>query len=344
MFIDHATIRVGAGDGGDGAVAFRREPGVPRGGPAGGDGGDGGDVVLVADENLDTLLDFRYRDEYRADRGGHGGGRKKRGAAGEDRRLPVPPGTVVRDADTGERLGELLEAGQELIVARGGRGGRGNASFATSTRQAPRKHEPGEEGEERVVELELKLIADVGLVGEPNAGKSTLLSAVSAAHPQVAAYPFTTLEPNLGVVGLSSGRSFVMADIPGIIEGAHRGRGLGTQFLRHIERTRTLALLVPVDAEDPQEAYELLRRELRGHDAALAGLPHCLVISKADLVPPGERPAVEAPEAWAAFEVSAATGEGIDDLKAALWERVRQEKEREPGDEEPFAELDEWRP
>ena len=344
MFIDHARIRVSAGDGGDGATAFRREPGVPRGGPAGGDGGDGGDVVLVADNNLDTLLDFRYRDEYRAERGGHGGGRKKRGADGEDCRLPVPPGTVVRDAESGERLGELLEPGQEIVVAEGGRGGRGNASFATSTRQAPREREPGEAGEERVVELELKLIADVGLVGEPNAGKSTLLSAVSAAHPQVAEYPFTTLEPNLGVVGLPGGRSFVMADIPGIIEGAHRGKGLGTQFLRHVERTRTLALLVPADAGDPQATYELLRRELRGHDAALSGLPHCVVISKADLVPPGERPDLEAPEAWAILEVSAVTGEGVDELKAALWERVRQEKEREPGDEEPFAELEEWRP
>jgi GTP-binding protein len=344
MFIDHATIRVVAGDGGDGAVAFRREPGVPRGGPAGGDGGHGGDVVLVADPNLDTLLDFRYRDEYRAERGGHGGGRKKRGADGEDCRLPVPPGTVVRDADSGERLGELLEEGDELVVAEGGRGGRGNAAFTTSTRQAPRERETGGEGEERRVELELKLIADVGLVGKPNAGKSTLLSAVSAARPQVADYPFTTLEPALGVVGVGEGRSFVMADIPGIIEGAHEGRGLGTQFLRHVERTRTLALLVPVDVEDPAAAYALLREELREHDAALAALPHCVVLSKADLVPPGERPGLDAPDAWGVFEVSAVTGEGVDELAEALWRRVREEKEREPGDEEPFPELEEWTP
>lgn len=344
MFIDHATIRVEAGDGGDGAVAFRREAGVPRGGPAGGDGGDGGDVVLEADPNLDTLLDFRYRDEYRAERGGHGGGKKKRGASGDDCRLPVPPGTVVRDAETGERLGELLEEGEELIVARGGSGGRGNASFATSTRQAPRERETGEAGEVRRVELELKLIADVGLVGEPNAGKSTLLSAVSAAHPRVADYPFTTLEPNLGVVPLQDGRSFVVADIPGIIEGAHRGKGLGTQFLRHIERTRTLALMIPADEEDPEATYELLREELRGHDPALARLPHCLVISKADLVPPGERPRPEAPDAWETFEVSAVTGEGMEELKEALWRRVREEKAREPGEEERFPELEEWTP
>lgn len=343
MFIDQATIRVEAGDGGDGAVAFRREAGVPRGGPAGGNGGDGGDVILVADPNMDTLLDFRYRDEYRAERGGHGGGKNKRGADGDDRRLPVPPGTVVRDADTGDRLGELLEEGEELVVARGGRGGRGNASFATSTRQAPRERETGGAGDERRVDLELKLLADVGLVGEPNAGKSTLLSTVSAAHPRVADYPFTTLEPNLGVVPLSEGRSFVVADIPGIIEGAHQGRGLGTQFLRHIERTRTLALLIPADDEEPKETYELLREELRGHDPALARVPHCVLISKADLVPPGERPRLEAPEAWATFEVSAVTGEGMEELQEALWRRVREEKERGP-EEERFPELEEWTP
>lgn len=346
MFIDRASIRVVGGRGGDGASSFRRESGVPRGGPDGGDGGHGGDVVLYADPNLDTLLDFRYRDEYRAERGGHGGGKKKRGADGDDLRLPVPSGTVVRDAETGGRLGELLEAGDELVVAGGGRGGRGNAAFATSTHQAPRERERGEEGEERRIALELKLIADVGLVGEPNAGKSTLLSAVSAAHPRVAGYPFTTLSPNLGVVQLSGRRSFVMADIPGIIRGAHEGKGLGTQFLRHIERTRTLALLIPVDAEDPGATYELLRRELRGHDAALAGLPHCVVITKADLAPAGERdPGLEAPEAWGVFTVSAVTGEGVPALEEALWERVREEKEAARGeDEEPFPELEEWTP
>lgn len=345
MFVDQAVITVRAGDGGDGSVAFRRESGVPKGGPAGGDGGDGGDVVLAADPNLDTLLDFRYRDAYRAGNGGHGEGGKRRGKDGEDCRLPVPPGTVVREADSGERLGELLAAGDELVVARGGRGGRGNAAFATPTRQAPREREIGEEGEERRIELELKLIADVGLVGEPNAGKSTLLAAVSAAHPEVAAYPFTTLEPNLGVVEPVPGRSFVMADIPGLIEGAHEGKGLGTQFLRHIERTRTLALLVPCDVEDPQATYDLLRRELREHDAALARLPHCVVRSKADLVPESEGGSgLDAPDAWAVLAVSAVTGAGVEELTLALWERVREERAASREDEDPFAELEEWRP
>lgn len=348
MFIDRAEIWVQGGDGGDGAVSFRRESGVPRGGPDGGNGGDGGDVVLFADPNLDTLLDFRYRDEYRAGRGGHGSGKNRTGANGEDRRLPVPPGTVVRDLETGDRIGELLEEGDEIVVAHGGRGGRGNASFATSTRQAPREREFGREGERRRIELELKLIADVGLVGEPNAGKSTFLSVVSAAHPKVAEYPFTTLEPNLGVVQLSGGRSFVVADIPGIIEGAHTGKGLGTQFLRHIERTRTLALMVPIDSEDLQASYDLLRGELKEHDAALSHLPHCVIVTKADLVPPELREVeLEAPDAWGTFLVSSVTGVGLDEVKAALWERVRRAREAAgggPEDEDRFPELEEWVP
>ena len=345
MFIDQASIHVKAGDGGDGASAFRREKGEPRGGPSGGDGGHGGDVVLVADPNLDTLLDFSYRDRYEAERGGHGGGSKKRGKDGDDLVLPVPLGTVVRDADDGERVGELLEEGDRLVVAEGGRGGRGNAAFATPTRQAPRKREPGENGEERRIELELKLIADVGLVGKPNAGKSTLLSAVSAARPKVADYPFTTVEPNLGVVQVAPARSFVIADIPGLIEGAHTGKGLGAQFLRHIERTRTLALVVPVDAGDPQTEYELLRDELRSHDVALAQLPHCVLISKMDLVPPDQGPPeIDAPDAWAVLPISSVTGRGIDDLKEALWNRVQEEKERRSDDGEPFEELEEWTP
>jgi len=346
MFIDQARIRVKGGAGGAGAVAFRREKGVPRGGPAGGNGGRGGDVILVADPQLYTLLDYSYRENYAAGRAGHGEGGNRTGADGEDLELPVPLGTVVRDADSGERLGELLDAGDRLIVACGGRGGRGNASYASSTHQAPREWEPGEWGEERRIELELKLIADVGLVGEPNAGKSTLLAAVSAAKPKIGAYPFTTLEPNLGVVGLSDGRSMVIADIPGIIEGAAEGKGLGTQFLRHIERTRTLALLVPSDSEDLQAAYDLLRGELLSHDAALELIPHCVVISKADLHPPEEREfELRAPEAWGRFVISAVSGEGLASFLEALWARVSTEKDRAaPEAPDAFPELEEWRP
>ena len=238
-------------------------------------------------------------------------------------------------------------AGDRLVVARGGRGGRGNASYATSTHQTPREWQPGEWGEERRIELELKLIADVGLVGEPNAGKSTLLAAVSAARPKIASYPFTTLAPNLGVVGLSDGRSMVIADIPGIIEGAAEGKGLGTQFLRHIERTRTLALMIPSDAEDPQATYELLLGELLSHDAALEQIPHCLVITKADLVPQDEREwELEAPEAWGSFVISSVSGEGLAGFKEGLWARVAEEKAKEGSEGTPdaFPALEEWRP
>jgi GTP-binding protein len=346
MFIDFARIRVKGGAGGAGAVAFRREKGVPRGGPAGGNGGRGGDVVLVADTQLSTLLDYSYRESYAAGRAGHGEGSNKTGADGDELELPVPLGTVVRDADTEERLGELLKQGDRLVVARGGRGGRGNASYATSTHQTPREWEPGEWGEERRIELELKLIADVGLVGEPNAGKSTLLSAVSAARPKIADYPFTTLEPNLGVVGLSDGRSMVIADIPGIIEGAAHGKGLGTQFLRHIERTRTLALTVPADSEDLQATYELLRGELLSHDAALEQIPHCLVITKADLRAADDRDwDVDSPDAWGLFVISSVTGEGLSDFLQGLWRHVDQEKQRERAESpDLFPELEEWRP
>ena len=250
MFIDRAVIEVVAGRGGSGSEAMRREKGVPRGGPAGGDGGKGGDVLLKADAQLATLLDYSYRRLYKADRGMHGAGKNMTGRSGDDLMLKVPPGTVAYDADSEEVLGELLESGQTIVLAVGGRGGRGNTHFKTPTQQAPRRWEPGGEGEQRRVRLELKLIADVGLVREPNAGKSTFLAAVTAARPKVGDYPFTTLEPNLGVVQLSDFRTFVVADIPGIIEGAHEGKGLGHQFLRHIERTRTLALVIAVDAPD----------------------------------------------------------------------------------------------
>lgn len=339
MFIDRAVIEVVSGTGGSGAEAFRRESGVPRGGPSGGDGGKGGDVILEVDGQLSTLLDYSYRRHYKADRGAHGEGSNRTGRSGADRLLRVPPGTVVRDADTGEVLGELLEFGQRLVVARGGRGGRGNARFATSTNQAPRRWEPGEEGQERTLELELKLIADVGLVGEPNAGKSTLLASVSAARPKVADYPFTTLAPNLGVVQLADFRSFVVADIPGIIEGAHEGKGLGLQFLRHIERTRSLAFLVPVDSADPQAEFELLRRELASHSEALTDVPFCVVLTKADLLgPDGSPPVVDAPDAWGHFLISAVSRDGLPSLLEALWSRTRESVARDQEeDDEPWA-------
>jgi len=335
-FIDRVTIEVAGGVGGSGAEAFRRESGVPRGGPSGGDGGRGGDVVLEADAQLSTLLDFSYRHQYTAERGQHGEGSNRTGRSGADLVLRVPPGTVARDLGTGEVLGELLEHGQRLVVARGGRGGRGNARFATATNQAPRRWDPGEEGKARTVELELKLIADVGLVGEPNAGKSTLLSSVSEARPKVADYPFTTLSPNLGAVRLPDFRSFMLADIPGIIEGAHEGKGLGLQFLRHLERTRTLAFLVPVDSPDPQAEYDLLRQEIASHSQALARVPHCLVLSKADLLPPGEgAPPLVTSGAWGTFVVSAVSRRGLAELLEALWARTRRElRTEETADEE----------
>lgn len=324
IFVDRAVIEVAAGTGGSGAEAFRREKGTPRGGPSGGDGGRGGDVVLVTDPQLSTLLDFSYRRHYRAERGQHGGGNNRTGRSGADRVVSVPPGTTVRDAGTSELMGELLAANDRVVVARGGRGGRGNARFASSRNQAPTRWEPGAEGEARRIELELKLIADVGLVGEPNAGKSTLLSSVSAARPKVADYPFTTLVPSLGVVHLPDFRSFVLADIPGIIEGAHEGKGLGLRFLRHVERTRTLVYLIPADSSDPQAEYGRLRSELRNHSRALAAREHCLVVSKMDLVDPGEpAPRIEAPDAWGAFAVSAVTRRGLDELCEALWRRTR---------------------
>src|SRR5271165_4525470 len=276
MFIDEARILVKAGDGGNGCLAFRREKYVPRGGPSGGDGGPGGDVVLVADEHENTLLKFRFNPEHKAQRGRHGEGSNRTGAEGHSIDLDVPVGTVVYDEATGERLFDFTEPGQRFTVARGGKGGRGNARFATSTHQAPTEHEPGRPGEEKRLRLELKLLADVGLVGFPNAGKSTLISRISAARPKIAAYPFTTLEPQLGVVSLDDFRSFVVADIPGLIEGAHLGHGLGVQFLRHIERTRLLLHLVDVSemsGRDPAEDFRIVLEELAGFSADLAQKP-----------------------------------------------------------------------
>ena len=330
-FVDRAMIRVTAGTGGSGAESFRREKFVPKGGPDGGDGGRGGSVFVRADPQLTTLLDYTYHTHWKAQRGAHGKGANKTGRSAPDLYLPVPPGTEVWDAATAKLLGELIQPDDVLCVARGGRGGRGNARFATPTHRTPREWEPGKEGEDREVELVLKLIADVGLLGEPNAGKSTLLSVVSAARPKIANYPFTTLTPNLGVVGLSDGRSFAMADIPGIIEGAHAGRGLGDRFLQHVERTRVLAYLVPVDSPDPQTGYDMLRREATAYSEALADRPHVVVLTKTDLLPPGTPPpAVAAPEARAVLAVSAVARRGLADLCERLWALVQEAVAAEP--------------
>jgi len=322
MFIDRALVHVVGGAGGAGASSFRREKFVPKGGPDGGDGGPGGSVYVRADPNLATLLDYRYRTHWKAQRGQHGKGKNMTGKTGQDLYLPVPPGTEIHDADAGALLGEVLRRGDTLLVAQGGRGGRGNARFATPTHQSPREWEPGEYGEERHLELVLKLIADVGLLGEPNAGKSTLLSVISAARPKIADYPFTTLEPHLGVVGLSDGRSLVIADIPGIIEGAHAGKGLGLRFLQHVERTRMMAVLVPVDSPDPQATYELLRREAALYSADLAAKPHVVVLSKLDLLPAPRSPLPEIRTQGGApvVAVSAVTREGIPQLLETLWQ------------------------
>ncbi|HEU5218737.1 MAG TPA: GTPase ObgE [Gemmatimonadales bacterium] len=338
-FIDRAVVRLIAGVGGSGASSFARYKYVPKGGPDGGDGGHGGSIYLRGDANLSTLLDYRYRPEWKAERGQHGKGKTMTGPSGDDLYLPVPPGTEVRDATTGDLLGEVLSAGQELLVAKGGRGGRGNARFTTPTHQAPREWEPGEEGEDRQIELVLKLIADVGLVGEPNAGKSSLLAVISAARPKVAAYPFTTLEPNLGVVGMSDSRTFVVADIPGIIEGAHEGKGLGLKFLQHVERTRVLAYLVPLDSDDLQAAYERLRKEVGSYSPLLHEKPHIVVLSKRDLIPASDPlPGLHAPAATAVIAVSSAARIGLEGLKTTLWDMVTAARARDQVPLDEFAE------
>jgi GTPase len=329
MFIDEVRILVKAGDGGNGCLAFRREKYVPRGGPSGGDGGRGGSVTLVADEHENTLLKFRFNPEHKAERGRHGEGSNRTGAEGRSIEVDVPIGTVVYDEATGEKLYDFTHEGERLLVARGGRGGRGNARFATATHQAPTEHEQGRPGQERRLRLELKLLADVGLVGFPNAGKSTLISRISAARPKIADYPFTTLEPNLGVAQVSGFRSFVVADIPGLIEGAHLGHGLGIQFLRHIERTRLLAHLVDVSdasGRDPVEDFEIVMRELASFSEELAAKPMIVVASKMDAAQDVERVAslrdLARTRGLDYFEISSATGQGIETLKQAMGERV----------------------
>jgi GTP-binding protein len=316
VLIDTATITVRGGDGGNGCASFRREKYVPRGGPSGGDGGRGGSVVFEAKRGRSTLLDFHYKRAYRAGRGQHGSSAKKKGRDGEDVLLAVPVGTIVRDHDTGEVLADLDEPGERVIAAPGGRGGRGNARFATPTDRAPVRAEPGEPGHERTVDLELKLIADVGLVGLPNSGKSTLLSRISDARPKIGDFPFTTLSPVLGLVRHGLDRSFVVADLPGLIEGAHRGRGLGHQFLRHVERTRVLVMLLDV-AEDPALAYKTLLGELTNYGEGLSEKPRLVVLSKSDLDPDGSIDA-EPLGGEEVLRVSGLTGLGLEDLKKAI--------------------------
>src|SRR5271168_1044886 len=328
MFIDEVKILVKAGNGGNGCLAFRREKFVPRGGPSGGDGGHGGDVTLVASQHYNTLLHFRFNPEHKAQRGRHGEGSNKTGHDGTSKDVATPVGTVVYDAETGELLHDFTVPGDRFIVAKGGRGGKGNARFATATHQTPTEHEDGKPGVFRKMRLELRLLADVGLVGYPNAGKSTLISRISAARPKIADYPFTTLEPNLGVVQLADLRSFVVADIPGIIEGAHEGRGLGIQFLKHVERTKVLVHLVDMSetGRDPIHDFETLMVELESFDEGLAKRPMLLAASKMDVAQDLEK--VNALRKLAAahdmpfFEISSATGQGLDALKFALADRV----------------------
>ena len=338
MFIDEVRISVKAGDGGNGCLAFRREKYEPRGGPSGGDGGRGGSVIMVASNHYNTLLHFRFNPEHKAQRGAHGEGSNRSGKDGRDITLPVPVGTVVYNDETGEVIHDFITPGEEFIVAKGGRGGRGNQHFATPTHQAPTEHEPGKPGQEFKIRMELKLLADVGLVGFPNAGKSTLISRVSAAKPKIADYPFTTLEPNLGVVRLAedSYETLVMADIPGLIEGASEGRGLGIQFLRHVERTKLLLHLVDVSevsGRDPIEDFATILHELENFSPAMIAKPMIVVATKMDSAQDPER--VEALRGEAArrglpfLAISAVTGEGLGELKVAMFDAVREARAAE---------------
>lgn len=340
MFVDEVDVSVKAGDGGNGCMAFRREKFVPRGGPSGGDGGKGGSVYLVATLHQNTLVNYRFHPEFNAQRGVHGMGSNCTGADGEDLTLEVPPGTVVYEAGPDSELillADLAKAGDRVLVARGGRGGRGNSAFATATNRAPRKHEPGEEGEARMLRLRLKLLADVGLVGYPNAGKSTLISRISAAKPKIADYPFTTLTPNLGVVSMSDDRSFVVADVPGLIEGAHEGHGLGMKFLAHLERTKILVHVIDVSSfsgRDPVDDFEIIRKELQefvgtGEDVAeaLGSKPQIAAANKIDAMDdPARLEKLKKhlkKKKIAMYPISAVTGEGLPALMEAMWSAVK---------------------
>ena len=338
-FIDEVTIKVKAGDGGRGCMSFRREKFVPHGGPNGGDGGSGGDVVVEADGQLSTLLDLRYQKQYRAGRGEHGRGKQQYGRRGDDRVVKVPVGTVIRDGNLGVLLADLTRPGERVVVAAGGRGGMGNARFVSSTNRSPRKTTPGAPGEEKILQMELKLLADVGIIGLPNAGKSTLIAALTAARPQIADYPFTTLVPNLGVVTAEDETRYVIADIPGLIEGAHRGEGLGDKFLRHISRTTLLLHVLDVTRTTPQDPladWETVNRELELFDGELMKKPQIVVANKIDVPEAGEK--VRTLQSALAlrqipfFAVSALRGEGLAALQAFMGEMLAREK-RQPGGE-----------
>jgi GTP-binding protein len=327
LFVDYAEISVKGGDGGRGCVSFRREKYVPKGGPDGGDGGDGGDVIVQVDPHLTTLLDLRYKRYYKAENGGSGEGALKHGKKGKNVIIKVPPGTVVKDLENEKIIADLTQKGQKVAAARGGKGGRGNAAFKRATRQSPRKSEPGIKGERKKLSLELKLLADVGIVGLPNAGKSTLLSRLSAAEPKIADYPFTTLTPNLGMVKLEDHRSFVMADIPGLIEGAHQGKGLGIEFLKHIQRTKLLLYLLDATSEDIKGDYQALLKEIKLFDRLLSQRPQVVAFNKIDLLSGNKKPLIGIDQIPSCY-ISALTGEGMEELLAIIRSQL-QEIEKE---------------
>jgi GTP-binding protein len=327
LFVDYAEISVKGGDGGKGCVSFRREKYVPKGGPDGGDGGPGGDVFIQVDFHMTTLMDLRYQRRYKAENGKPGQGSLKHGKKGKDVTIRVPPGTIVKELETGETIADLTRKGQAVVAAHGGKGGRGNASFKSATLQSPRKSEPGTQGEQKKLSLELKLLADVGIVGQPNAGKSTLLSRLSSARPKIANYPFTTLTPNLGMVKLEDHRSFVLADIPGLIEGAHQGKGLGIEFLKHIQRTKLLLYLLDATSGDIRGDYQALIKEIGLFDRLLSRRPRVVALNKIDLAPQTEGPGIGDAGAPVCL-ISALTGEGIEDLLKIIRSKL-EESERD---------------
>jgi len=332
MFVDYAEIEVWGGNGGNGCISFRREKYLPKGGPNGGDGGKGGDLILQVDPDLSTLLDFHYKRIYKAENGKHGEGKDRTGENGKDLVVKVPPGTVVKDKESGELLGDLVSSENLFIAAKGGRGGKGNAHFKSSTNQAPRFAQPGEKGKTRKIILELKLLADVGIVGPPNAGKSTLLARISDARPKIGPYPFTTLRPNLGVVRLKSGKNFILADIPGLIEGAHKGKGLGLDFLRHIQRTKILVFLLDVTVPDIPLEYNRLKQELKLYDLSLLEKPAILALNKIDLLPDKEKKKIKVNLDLPSVKISALTGVGIKELLNIISRELEKGRLQEKGE------------